>query len=95
MRPSLYRQKIRKLELAIGGTRQRGKKLPDPAFLRPGDQRRHAEAELVAGHEAAYRRLVADWQATRPAKKKGAGATPGRASSGPSKGKAARQATSP
>ena len=95
MRPSLYRQKIRKLELAIGGARQRGKKLPDRAFLRPRDQRRHAKAAIVAGHEAAYRRLVADWQATRPAKRKGAGATPGRASVEPSKGKAARQATSP
>jgi hypothetical protein len=41
---------------------------------------------------AAYRRLVIGWQASGP--KAGAGATPERASSRPSKGKAARQATS-
>jgi transposase len=76
MRPSLYRMKIRKLELLIGGTRQRGKRLPEPAFLRPGDSRRQAERALVAQHEAAYRRLVADWQASR-SPKAGAGATPG------------------
>ena len=40
----------------------------------------------------AYRRLVPDWQAAGP--KVGAGATPERASNRPSKGKAARQATS-
>ena len=44
--------------------------------------------------EVAYRRLVTDWKATGPAKA-GAGATPGRASNRPSKGKAARQTTSP
>jgi transposase len=95
MRPSLYRQKIRRLELMLGGTRQQGKKLPQPAFLRAGDPRRRDEREFIAQHEAAYRRLVTDWQASRPAKKTGAGATPGRASHQPSKGKAARQATSP
>ena len=42
--------------------------------------------------EVAYRRLVADWKAS--GQKAGAGATPERASSRPSKGKAARQATS-
>ena len=51
-----------------------------------------AEAERAAAEqaEAAYKRTVADWQATQ-AKRKGAGATPGRASSGPSSGQAARQ----
>ena len=95
MRPSLYRQKIRRLELMLGGTRQRGKRLAEPAFLRAGDPRRRNERDFVAQHEAAYRRLIADWQASRPAKKVGASATPGRASNRPSKGKAARQATSP
>ncbi len=94
-RPSLYRQKIRRLELMLGGKRQRGKRLTEPAFLRAGDPRRRDEAAFVVQHEAAYRRLVADWQASRPARKVGAGATPGRASNRPSKGKAARQATSP
>lgn len=95
LRPSLYRQKIRRLGLMTGATRQQGKRLPEPAFLRAGDPRRDQEVEFVAQHEAAYRRLVADWQASRPAKKVGAGATPGRASQRPSRGKAARQATSP
>jgi hypothetical protein len=49
-----------------------------------------SERELSRQAEAAYRRLVSDWRAGgRP--KAGAGATPGRASSRPSKGKAARQ----
>ena len=53
---------------------------------------RDAERELTEHAEAAYRRLIADWKATGPAKKKGAGATHGRASSKPSKRQAARQA---
>ena len=56
-------------------------------------KRRHPRARkraLAEQAESAYRRLVADWKAA-----KGAGATPGRASKRPSKGKAARQATSP
>ena len=51
-----------------------------------------AEKRLTLQAEAAYQRLVADWKSTRP--KAGAGATPERASTGPSEGKAARQATS-
>jgi transposase len=51
---------------------------------------RERERELSAQAELAYSRFVADWQATGPAKV-GAGATPGRASQGPSKGQAARQ----
>jgi len=92
MRPALYRQKIRRLGLMTGATRQQGKRLAEPSYLRASDPRRHAEDELVEAHEAAYRRLVADWQASRPSRKAGAGATPGRASQRPSKGKAARQA---
>jgi hypothetical protein len=49
-----------------------------------------AERELSRQAEAAYRRLLSDWQATGA--NVGAGATPGRASRRPSKGKAARQA---
>src|SRR5215216_2238800 len=55
---------------------------------------RAAERQLAAQAEAAYRRTVADWHATQ-AKRKGAGATPGRASSGPSSGQAARQVQVP
>jgi hypothetical protein len=55
---------------------------------------RQAERQLAAQAEAAYKRTVADWQRTQ-AKKKGAGATPGRASNGPSSGQAARQDKAP
>jgi hypothetical protein len=46
---------------------------------------RHAERALAAQAELAYRRNVADWQATRPATA-GASATQGHASKEPSKG---------
>ena len=69
------------------------------AQVRPGDGRatssvRDAERALALQAEDAYRRTIADWKATRPAKT-GASVTPGRASQRPSKGKAARQTTSP
>ena len=92
-RPSLTRQKTRRLELTAGASH-----LPrrhDGLTVSPTTGQRAAERELQAQAELAYRRLVADWRAAAP-KKDGAGATPGRASSHrPSKGKAARQATSP
>jgi transposase len=87
--PSSVRRKLRNLELAAGEAR-----LP----TRHGGQRvsasaaeRDAERELVARAETAYRRLIADWKATGPAKKKGAGATHGRASSKPTERQATRQ----
>ncbi len=87
-RPSLVRAKLRRAELSAGAA-----KLPQ----RHGGRRisatpkeREAERELVDRAEAAYRRLVDDWHSTGP---KGAGATDGRASSGPSTGQAARRAT--
>jgi transposase len=49
-----------------------------------------AERELSRQAETAYRRLVSDWRSSGPPRA-GAGVTPGRASSWPSKGKAARQ----
>ena len=52
---------------------------------------RSAERDLARQGEVAYKRTVADWQAG----KRGAGATPGRASHGPSSGQAARQDTAP
>ncbi len=54
---------------------------------------REAERELARQAEVAYKRTVADWQ--RAQAKKGAGATPGRALSGPSSGQAARQVQAP
>jgi transposase len=91
-RPAMTRFKIRQLELAAGAPPQRGK-----AGVAGGHKTksvREAERRLATQAETAYRRTIADWKATGPARA-GAGATPGRASQRPSKGKAARQATSP
>jgi transposase len=86
-RPAMTRNKVRQLELLAGAPPQKGrhgiagnksKKLYD------------AERELSRQAEAAYRRLVSDRRSSDRARA-GAGATPGRASSRPSKGKAARQ----
>ena len=74
-RPSLVREKLRRAELLAGAERQQGKRNPVRVFA-TGAQHR-LEKELAAQAEIAYRRLVKDW---RPAIKKGAGATPGRAS---------------
>jgi transposase len=89
-RPSLTRKKLRALELRAGAERHPGRR--DLATKNSYSQRAHREREreLSAQAEHAYRRFVADWQATGPTRV-GAGATPGRASHGPSKGQAARQ----
>jgi transposase len=85
-RPAMTRHKIRQLELAAGAPPRKGK-----AGIGGGKSKlRDAERELGRQAEAAYRRLVIDWHASGP-KKAGAGATPGRASSRPSKRQAARQ----
>jgi transposase len=86
-RPAMTRNKIRKLELLTGAPSQKGRK-----GIAGGKSKAvfDAERELSRQAEAAYRRLVNDWRSTGPAKV-GAGATPGRASQRPSKGKAARQ----
>jgi transposase len=86
-RPSLTREKIRKLELATGAERQKGKRIG----VWVTKEQHRLDTELAAQAELAYRRLVQDWQ---PAIK-GAGAAPGRASCGPSSGQAARQETAP
>lgn len=86
-RPAMTRNKIRRLELLAGAPPQKGRKGV------AGNKSRavfDAERELSRQAEAAYRRLVSDWQSTGP--RAGAGATPGHASQTPSKGKAARQA---
>lgn len=89
-RPSLMRAKIRRAELDAGAP-HRSKRHGGPAVSASAKERA-AERELVERSETAYRRLVADWQATGA---KGAGATRGRASSGPSTGQAARQESAP
>ncbi len=87
--PSRVRAKVRRVELDAGAP---------PLRTRHGGQRisaspaeRDAERELVGQAEASYRRLIADWKATGPAKT-GAGATRGHASQKPSKRQATRQA---
>jgi transposase len=92
-RPRMVRRKLRAMELLSGAPRLKpgrheGKRVWGTAA---DDRRDCAELEHV---EAAYRRFVADWQASGP-KKRGAGATPGRASRGPSSGQAARQDSAP
>jgi transposase len=86
-RPAMTRNKIRRLELLSGAPPQKGRK-----GIAGGKSKAvfEAERELSRQAEAAYRRLVNDWQASGP-RKLGAGATPGRASQRPSKGTAARQ----
>jgi transposase len=86
-RPSLTREKIRKLELATGAERQKGKRIG----VWVTKEQHHLDKQLAAQAELAYRRLVQDWQ---PAIK-GAGAAPGRASCRPSSGRAARQKKAP
>jgi transposase len=70
-RPSLTRHKLRRLELIAGDPPRRGQRSGSGASKR---EQRH-ERELTEQFEAAYRRLVDDWQP----RKSGAGATPGRA----------------
>jgi transposase len=91
-RPSLTRQKTRRLELLAGAPPLARRHGGPP--VSPTSSQRAAERELQAQAEQAYRRLIDDWRTTA-SPKGGAGATPGRASQRPSKGKAARQATSP
>lgn len=70
VRPSLVRQKVRRLELLTGAERQRGKRIG--AFAHPEQHR--LEKELAAQAEIAYRRLVDDWT---PAMRSGAGVASG------------------
>ena len=86
-RPSLTREKIRKLELATGAQRQKGKRI---GAWTTKEQHR-LDKQLAAQAELAYRRLVQDWQPTIT----GTGAAPGRASCRPSSGQAARQEKAP
>jgi hypothetical protein len=74
-RPAMTRNKVRKLELLAGAPPQKGRH-----GIAGGKSKAvfDAERELSRQAEAAYRRLVNDWHATRPATV-GAGATPGRA----------------
>jgi hypothetical protein len=74
-RPAALAGKLRTLELLAGAERRRGRREGAPVKITP--QQRELDKQLARQAELAYRRLVADWQATAP--KAGAGATPGRA----------------
>jgi transposase len=89
--PSLTAKKIRRAEIRAGAQKrkevERGTWAANAAI-------RQAERELALQAEVAYKRTVADWERAQ-SKKVGAGATPGRASRGPSSGQAARQDQAP
>jgi hypothetical protein len=89
--PSLTQKNLRLIEIRACANTPKGH--PHRVFA-TRERMRAAERELARQAETAYRRTVADRQNT-PAKKKGAGATPGRASHGPSNGQAARQVQAP
>ena len=89
-RPSLVRRKHRALELKAGAPR--AKPGPNPNPVRKNQSIENQELAVAQQAEDAYRRLIADWQAT--GRKSGAGATKERASTRPSRGKAAPQAVS-
>ena len=84
--PSLTKKKLRRLELQAGAERGKVK----PGLWAANTSMRQAERELARQAELAYQRTVADWQSTS-----GAGATPGRASQRPSKGKQRGKASAP
>jgi hypothetical protein len=90
MRPSLNRQKIRRLELATGAERRRGRPHRVPVFVSQEQHRR--EREMAAQAETAYRRLVKDWI---PAPKRGAGAATGARISKSAEATTARQVSAP
>jgi transposase len=87
-RPSLTSEKIRKLELATGAERHKGKRIG----VWVTKEQHQLGKEPAAQAELVYRRLVQDWQ---PTTSKRTDAAPGRASRRPSSGQAARQETAP
>ncbi len=89
--PSLTKKKLRRLEITAGAKRYTSQAA---GVWRANDAVRQAERELARQAEVACARTIRDGHAAQ-ANKAGASATPGRASNRPSKGKAARQTTSP
>jgi transposase len=92
--PSLTKKKLRRLEIAAGAPKYQGRS----NIWSTNVTMREAERALAEQAEHAYKNTVRDWQASqakKPAVEVGASATPGRALDRPSKGKAARQTTSP
>ena len=92
-RPSLTKQKLRRLELRAGAPSHRGRKGTTGAYSLKAV--RAGELELAAQAEHAYRQLVADWQAKAPNNKMGAAAANGARLLGHQTGQAARQDQAP
>jgi transposase len=93
-RPSLTAQKLRRLELRAGRPSRRGQKGKAAAYSLK--EVRARERALTEQAEHAYRQLVADWQAKRPARGEGVAAANGARLSRPSNGAtAARQDSAP
>jgi len=88
--PSLTAKKLRRLEITAGAPRWQDRQGVWIAHR----LLRNAELQLARQAEHAYAQTVRDRQAAGQVKA-GASATPGRASQQPTKGKAARQTTSP
>lgn len=85
-------KKIRGAELAAGAPRLPKRHTGQRVSATKAE--REAEQQLTEHAETAYKRISADWNASRPTKA-GAGATQGHASQKPSRGTAARQAQAP
>jgi transposase len=85
--PSLTTKKMRRLELQAGAPRRQG----GHGVWSTNAAMRQAERELALQAQRAYERTVKD----RQQNKKGASATPGRASSGSSREQVARQTPRP
>ena len=88
--PSMTAKKIRRLEITAGAPRWQDRR----GVWGANRALRQAERDIARQAEHAYAQTVRDRQAAG-AIKAGASATPGHASQTPSKGKAARQTTSP
>src|SRR5213592_1407723 len=85
---------VSRLGLRAGMPSHRGQKGKAAAYSLREVRRR--ERELAEQAEHAYRQLVADWQAKKPARaKEGVAATNGARLSRPSTGQAARQDSAP
>jgi hypothetical protein len=85
--PAMTRNKVVRVDLLAGAPPQKGRKGIAGNKSKPLYE---PDRELSRQAEAADRRLVSDRPSSRP-RRTSAGATPGRAPSRPSKGKAARQ----
>jgi transposase len=89
-RPSLNREKVRRLEILAGAEQRRGRPHKVPIYVSP-EQHRH-EQELAAQAEIAYRRLMKDWL---PRSRMGAGAATGARISKSAEATTARQGSAP